>query len=112
MSAKAFTPSAIWDEPLIGHGRVAKREKTFTRMNTTKESEDHGTGEDECGDILIPGFWARGTNCILDVPITTCSLIANNFLLKSWKHTKKKRYKSVLGLAWRDVGTLHLSSIL
>jgi hypothetical protein len=39
-------------------------------MNTTKESKDNGTGEDEHGDILIQGFWARGTNCILDVRVT------------------------------------------
>ncbi len=77
MSAKAFTPSAVHDKPLIRHRCVAEREKTFTRMHTTKESEDDGTGKDKGGDILIPGFlatrqWvgAQGTDCILDVRVT------------------------------------------
>jgi hypothetical protein len=40
----------------------------------------------------------------------TQSLIANDFLPKSWKHTKKKRNKNISGLAWRDVGTF-ISSV-
>jgi hypothetical protein len=39
-------------------------------MHTTKESEDDGTGKDERGVILIRGFWARGTDCILDIRVT------------------------------------------
>jgi hypothetical protein len=70
MSAKAFTPSAVRKEPLIRHGRVAEREKTFTSMQTTKESDDDGNGKDKHGDILIRGFWARGTDCNLDVRVT------------------------------------------
>jgi hypothetical protein len=58
MSAKAFTPSAVRDKPLICHGCVAEREHTFTRMNTTRESKDDGTGKEECRFILIQGFWA------------------------------------------------------
>jgi hypothetical protein len=32
--------------------------------------EDDGIGESDRGHILIRGFWARGTNCILDVCVT------------------------------------------
>jgi hypothetical protein len=42
----------------------------------------------------------------------TQSLIAKDFLPKSWKHMKKKRKENILGLAWRDVSTSHLSFVL
>ena len=55
--------SAICKEPLIhtSNGRTD---------NAKPQSESTSSHEDERGDILIRGFWHRGTDCILDVRIT------------------------------------------
>lgn len=71
MAGKALTPSAVRDGPLIKTGRVneslrATPNDTIRQQNTEKSA----TGEDACGDLLIRGFWARGTDCILDVHVT------------------------------------------
>jgi hypothetical protein len=43
---------------------------TPTKDTSPEKQEQRATGEDERGDILIRGFWARGTDCILDVRVT------------------------------------------
>jgi hypothetical protein len=72
LATKAFTPSAVRNEPLICSGRVAEQVKVLAPKDdnqpnpTTKEAAP----EDERGDLLIRGFWTRGTDCILDVRVT------------------------------------------
>jgi hypothetical protein len=34
---------------------------------TARQTATAATGEDERGDLLIRGFWARGTDCMWDV---------------------------------------------
>jgi hypothetical protein len=114
MSAKAFTPSAVRDEPLIRHGRVAEREKTFTRMHTTKELRMMAPAKT---NAMTSSFEVFGHETLIAFLMfasltRTRSLIVDDFLPKSWKHTKKRRNESTSGLAWRDVGTSHLSSVL
>jgi hypothetical protein len=72
MAIKAHSPTAVHEEPLIQPCRVAVNEKALKAgSNTTKTTdEDDGTSESDRGDILIRGFGARGTDCILDVRVT------------------------------------------
>jgi hypothetical protein len=45
-------------------------EKTLSPTYTSQQStEQAGTDKDEHGDPLIRGFWAKRTDCILDVRI-------------------------------------------
>jgi hypothetical protein len=66
-------------------------------MHTTKESKDDGTSKDERGDILIQGFLARGTDCILDVCVTDtdgksyCKQLPAK-VLETHKKEKKRKY--------------------
>jgi hypothetical protein len=70
MAGKAMTPSAIRDEPLIRPGRVAENVKAPPTKCTPNQSPGTpATGEDR-GDLLLRGFWARGTECIVDVRVT------------------------------------------
>jgi hypothetical protein len=70
MAGKAMTPSAICDEPLVHPGRVTESVKTPPTTCTPNQSPGTpATGED-CGDLLLQGFWARGTKCIVDVHVT------------------------------------------
>ena len=54
-------------------------------------------GEDERGDLLIRGFWARGTDCMLDVSVTdadakSCCKRTPAKVLESQEKEKKKKY--------------------
>jgi hypothetical protein len=66
LAGKALTPSAIRNEPLIHTGRIAD----VTRPCPTSSTSSPAAGEDDRGDILLRGFWARGTDCIVDVRVT------------------------------------------
>jgi hypothetical protein len=51
--------------------RVKKSDKDTPAKDTSQEkTEQTATGEDERGDLLVRRFWARGTDCILDVRVT------------------------------------------
>jgi hypothetical protein len=70
IAGKALTPSAVRDEPLIKPSRVKESVKDTSTKDTSQENTNQSaTGEDERGDLLIRGFWARGTDCILDVRV-------------------------------------------
>ena len=66
-------------------------------MQTRKESDDDGTGKDKRGEILIQGFWARGTDCILDVRVTDtdaksyCKRLPAK-VLETHEKEKKRKY--------------------
>jgi hypothetical protein len=97
LASRAFTPSAVRDEPLI-HGRANENMKTspnkITNQNIDKEA---ATGEDERGDLLIRGFWTAGTDCILDVRVTDtdsksyCKRPPSK-VLESQEKEKKRKY--------------------
>jgi hypothetical protein len=72
LTTKAFTPSAVCNEPLICFGPVADTEKFLTpkEANQQNPTTQEAAPEDERGGILIGGFWARGTDWILDVHVT------------------------------------------
>jgi hypothetical protein len=72
LATKAFTPSTVRDEHLIRSGRVVENEKVLAPKNTNQQdpTTQEGAPEDERGDLLIRGFWARGTDCTLDARVT------------------------------------------
>jgi hypothetical protein len=99
MAGKAMTPSAIRDEPLIRPGRVAEKTITCPASGTDSKSskEKESTGESDRGDLLLRGFWARGTDCIVDVRVTDTDAKsychrAPDKVLESGEKLKKKKY--------------------
>jgi hypothetical protein len=75
MAGKALTPSAVRDEPLIRPCRNVEKVNTCPATQTNAKP----ASEDDRGDILLRGFWARGTDCIVDVRVT-------NTDAKSYRH--------------------------
>jgi hypothetical protein len=73
LASRAFTHSAVRDEPLI-HGCATEKVKTSPSKNTTQNlDKEAATGEDERDDLLVRGFWTAGADCRhgLQVPLQT-----------------------------------------
>jgi hypothetical protein len=70
---------------------------TSTKDTRQEKTNETATGEDERGDLLIRGFWASGTDCILDVRVTDtdskfyCKR-APSKVLESQEKEKKRKY--------------------
>ena len=61
LTQKALTPSAVRDKPFIN-----------CRAKETKDANDTNSiinTNNDRGDILIRGFWSRGTRCVVDVRV-------------------------------------------
>jgi hypothetical protein len=66
---KALAPSAVCVEPMIQNRRSADE----TKAKATKKPEVQRltrSGDKDHGDLLIRGFWARGTDAIVNVRVT------------------------------------------
>jgi hypothetical protein len=98
IAGKAMTPSAARDEPLIKPSRVKESVKDAPTKGTSQEkTKQTATGEDERGDLLIRGFWGRGTDCMLDARVTDTD--AKSYckrapvkVLESQEKEKKREY--------------------
>jgi hypothetical protein len=101
MVGKAMKPSAICNEPLIRTGRVAEKDtacptkENDSNMKSNKELEI--ASKSNRGDLRFQGFWARGTDCIVDVHVT--NMDAKSYckqppdkVLESGEQVKKKKY--------------------
>jgi hypothetical protein len=99
MTGKAMTPSAICDRPLIQTGCIAENTTACpTKCNDCKSEERaEATGKSECGDLILLGFWAGRTGCIMDVYVTDmkaksyCNRLPEK-VLETGKKEKKKKY--------------------
>jgi hypothetical protein len=84
------------DEPLICPGRVAVSVKTPPNMCTPNpSSENEVTGKANRGDLLLRGFWARGTDCIVGVRVTDTNFYVKRALekvLETQEKEKKRKY--------------------
>jgi hypothetical protein len=71
LASKAFSPSAVCDEPRIHTSRAAERRSNHGKpvSPAVKRLFQNNCTEDR-GNILVQGLWARGTDCIIDVRIT------------------------------------------
>ena len=96
LAARAFAPSAVRDEPKINLGHVADSAQA-TPTNSSVQVHHHNQGDDDRGDLLVRGFWARSTDCIFDVRITDTDAKSNlsrdpRAVLTSQEKQKKKKY--------------------
>jgi hypothetical protein len=91
---KALVPSAVRDEPRIYPCRPAvpppqKEPDPVRRINSLVD--------DDRGDILVRGFWARGTDCIIDVRVTNTDAKSQRHkdpdkILAQHEREKKRKY--------------------
>ncbi len=93
LAGKAFTPSAVRDEPLIRGRSTEKVDECPVRQTSANQPAK----EDDRGDILLRGFWARGTECIVDVRVTDTDAASYRArdpaaILKSQEKEKKRKY--------------------
>ena len=96
LACAGFQPSNVRDEPHINLCREIGGKDDVTKVvepQTGFECELEG----DRGDLLIRGFWARGTDCIIDV--RTHYVNQNSYLtrtpaaiLKAAEVSKKKKY--------------------
>jgi hypothetical protein len=91
MAGKALTPSAVRNEPLIrpccNVERVNPCPATKANAKPTqsqRKANAKPASEDDRGDILLRGFWAHGTDCIVDVRVTDTDA-------KSYRHRDPKK---------------------
>jgi hypothetical protein len=93
LASKALTPSAIRLEPMIKTGSFVDDTKAVDPKSPVQCLR---IGDDERGDLLIQGFWARGTDAIIDVHVTDTdakyyrSKDPHNVLAQ---HEKEKKWK-------------------
>jgi hypothetical protein len=93
LCAQALTNSAIRDEPLINTSRTPA-EPTSANPTTPSEKQVH---DDDRGDLLVRGFWTRGTDVIVDVRVTDTDVATYRSLppakvLEKQEREKKKKY--------------------
>jgi hypothetical protein len=98
LASKALSPSAVRDEPKIQTSCRSPEVKSDeeNKKNSVKRLFCNNRNED-CGDILIRGLWARGTDCIIDVRITDVDAKYNRSkdpakVLAAHECEKKKKY--------------------
>jgi hypothetical protein len=100
MASKALAPSAVRVEPMMHSRRTA--EETKAKEPKPPVQRLSRSSDEERGDLLIRGFWARGTDVIIDVPVTDTD--AKSYL--SWDPHK------VLASQEREKNKKHLQSCL
>jgi hypothetical protein len=68
LASKALAPSVVRVKPMIHSRRTAEE----TKAKEPKPPVQHlsRSSDEERGNLLIHGFWARGTNVIVDVRVT------------------------------------------
>ncbi len=90
---KALVPSAVCDEPRIHPCCPAvpapTKEEPVKRINLLID--------DDRGNILVRGMWARGTDCIIDVQVTNTDAKLQchkdpKKILAQHKREKKRKY--------------------
>jgi hypothetical protein len=97
LASKALSPSAVRDEPKIHTCRNSDvKSDEDNKENSVKRLFRNNRNEDR-GDILIRGLWARGTDCIIDVRITDVDAKSNlskdpDKVLAAHEREKKKKY--------------------
>jgi hypothetical protein len=95
LASKALAPSAVRVEPMIQNRRAAEEAKA----KDTKPPVQRLTrsSDEDRGDLLIRGFWARGTDAIVDVRVTDTDAKSYRSrdpykVLAQHEREKKKKY--------------------
>jgi hypothetical protein len=96
LASKAFTPSAVRDEPKIHIGRSTEQNAEEQSSSPVSRNLRKNRNEDR-GDVLIHSLWANKTDCIIDVHITDIDAKSNRTkdpmkVLETHECEKKKKY--------------------
>jgi hypothetical protein len=98
LATLAFKPSMVRDEPKIhtsspieGANEQSEEGTKDVRINFQKNNND------DRGDILVRGFWTKGTDCIIDVRVTDTDAKSNRSkdpmkVLETHEKEKKRKY--------------------
>jgi hypothetical protein len=70
LASMALIPSAVRSEPLIHTRCPADKMSDMDQTNPPVTRNLHKKRDELRGDLLIRGFWGRGTDCIIDVRVT------------------------------------------
>ena len=89
LNQKTLTPSAVRDEPYIN--------SCVKELQDANETDEIISTDNDRGDILIRGFWSRGTHCVVDVRVTDTDSKAYQTrdpmkVLASQEKAKKNQY--------------------
>ena len=77
LASKAFSPSAVRDEPKIHSSRANEQETPEGRQDQPVKRLFRNNRNEDRGDVLIRGLWSKGTDCILDVRMTDLDAKSN-----------------------------------
>ena len=98
LASKAFSPSAVHDEPKIHTCRANERESADGRQERPVQRLFCNDRTEDRGNVLIRGgLWTKGTDCILDVRMTDLDAKSNRSrspdkVLAAHEREKKKKY--------------------
>ena len=97
LASKAFSPSAVRDEPKIHSSRANEQETPEGRQDQPVKRLFRNDRNEDRGDVLIRGLWSKGTDCILDVRMTDLDAKSNKSrnpdkVLAAHEREKKKKY--------------------
>jgi hypothetical protein len=92
LASKALAPSAVRVEPMIHSRRTAGETKAKEPKPPVQRLSR--SSDEEREDLLIQGFWARGTDVIVDVRVTDTD--AKSYLATQEREKKKKCLQSCL----------------
>jgi hypothetical protein len=95
LASKALVPSAVRVEPMIQTKRTAEGSSSPEAKPPVQSLSR--SNEDDRGDLLIRGFWARGTDVIVDVRVTDTDSKSYRSrdphkVLAAQENEKKKKY--------------------
>jgi hypothetical protein len=95
LASKALAPSAVHVEPMIHSRRTAEEIKAKEPKPPVQRLSR--SSNEERGDLLIWGFWARGTDVIVDVRVTDTDAKSYRSrdphkVLATQEREKKKKY--------------------
>jgi hypothetical protein len=97
LASNAIIPSAVHDEPLIHNSRTTVGMTASEELSPQVNRNLHKNKGEDRRDVLIHGFWARGTDCIIDVRITHTDTKSNRSkdpykVLEAHERGKKRKY--------------------
>ncbi len=97
LASKALTPSAVRNEPLIHTSCPAEKMSDLDHAKPPVTRNLHKNRDDLRGDLLLRGFWGRGTDCIIDVRVTDTDAKSNISkdpakVLEAHEKEKKRKY--------------------
>ncbi len=97
LSSMALIPSAVRNEPFIHTSCPAEKMSDMDQTNHPVTRNLHKNRDELRGDLLVRGFWGRGTDCIIDVRVTDTDAKSNlnkdpAKVLEAHEKEKKRKY--------------------